>query len=146
MASSQISISGSENVSEIRTRNKTDSSNSSIGWNCPQCGKKLKSSFSLKCLLQTHLPEAERPKFKCSSDGCEKEYNFRNRLTSHLQTHLPDGQRNKLKCSVDGCHKEFYYRHYLKLHVQKIHLGTFQKIGCGFCTSTSTFMVDHRSC
>lgn len=41
---------------------------------CPHCVRTCSSNNDLKKHLQTHLPDGERTKFKCSVEPCKNEY------------------------------------------------------------------------
>lgn len=69
---------------------------------------------------------------------CGKKYLTNATFKVHLKTH--DKHRSTFKCSVDGCVREFKKKSTLNDHIQKVHLGTFKRIGCSLCDST--FMVN----
>ena len=88
-------------------------------------------SSTRKYNLKTHMLHKHTGKFKCDSEGCDKEFVREESLQKHKETHA-----GKFKC--DFCDKQFVRKSYLEKHVLKDHCrNTLQ--------TSSGFMILHRT-
>lgn len=72
---------------------------------------------------------------------CGKQLLNKNCLRMHLKIHAVN--RPKFKCTFEQCSMNYTSKPSLNHHIQKVHLGTFKRIGCNFCNSTFTVTLDY---
>lgn len=110
----QCSECGKEFRSKLSFKNHMDEhSGTRQLYICEVCGKQFNSSDSRRLCMDRHNGVK---KFKCSFDGCDKNFLRKEVLKTHLRTHTGE---KPFKCDV--CGKCFSQRTPLALHCRKIH-------------------------
>lgn len=118
------------NLNDIESQEDNDDS-SSRKYKCDVigCKRSFKRSGHLKRHKIVHIPQKERRRFYCASDGCDKHYSTKYDLVAHeKQVH----QGVKLyKCIYKGCSRRFVKKDSLEKHLANfdhISMTTHQNI------------------
>lgn len=97
---------------------------------CKLCFKTFKTKDYLKRHERTHIPSAQRAKYKCTR--CDKHYTCNRDLRRHNETHLQETERTTHPCML--CDKSFGRKSALRDH-EKTHLPDSERVkyACSLC-------------
>jgi hypothetical protein len=95
-------------------------------YQCRKC-KQFKRKFYSAVLKHVNGVHLKKTPFRCTHDGCGKQFQFAHKLNEHLLSHT-----NIREYRCDLCNESFKYPRNLTDHIQTQHMSTAHKqIKCG---------------